>query len=173
MNWRIKVVLPLVKGNLLDIGCGTNEFVKAYRKAHPDRESKGVDVEQWGGVDIVVSDSSEIPLDDESFDTITCLAALNYVPNRDKFLLEVKRILDNDGVFIISMIPPSIAKIWHRIRSPWDVVSFFSRGMKSHEEFGFTSAQVRELFRKAGLDIVYEKRFMFGINTAYVAKKIF
>jgi hypothetical protein len=52
LNWRIKAVLPHIHGRLLDIGCGTNDLVKSYKG-----EGVGIDVYQWGDVDLVVDDS--------------------------------------------------------------------------------------------------------------------
>ena len=48
--WRTRVVLPHIRGRLLDVGCGLNELVKAYTG-----EGTGVDVYQWGDVDLVVA----------------------------------------------------------------------------------------------------------------------
>ena len=44
----------------------------------------GVDVYEWGNVDLVVNDTSKIPLEEKSVDTITIIAALNHIPNRGK-----------------------------------------------------------------------------------------
>lgn len=49
MEWRIRTVIPHIKGRLLDIGCGTNQLVKTYKG-----EGVGVDVYQWGYVDLIV-----------------------------------------------------------------------------------------------------------------------
>ena len=54
---RIKKVLPHIKGKLLDLGCGNNKLKEVYGKGI------GVDVYEWGNVDLVVNDTSKIPLD--------------------------------------------------------------------------------------------------------------
>lgn len=40
---RISTVLPYIKGDLLDIGCGMNNLTKLYGAGI------GVDVHDWGG----------------------------------------------------------------------------------------------------------------------------
>ena len=66
LRQRIRAVMPSIRGRLLDLGCGTNQLVGAY-----PGDGVGVDVHQWGGVDCVVDDSSDLPFDDGSFDTVT------------------------------------------------------------------------------------------------------
>src|ERR1700690_2694335 len=90
-NWRIRTVFPYIKGYLLDLGCGTNELVRKYGNG------TGIDVFQFGGADLIVPDTSKTPFADKTFDTVTVLAALNHIPNRDQVLVEMKRILRDDG----------------------------------------------------------------------------
>src|SRR5690606_38498932 len=97
---RIKKVLPHIEGNLLDIGCGNNKLTKLYGSGI------GVDVYDWGNVDMIVEDSSRIGLPDNSFNTISILAALNHIPNRENVIRECHRLLQTDGKIIITMIPP-------------------------------------------------------------------
>jgi SAM-dependent methyltransferase len=161
---RIRAVLPYVDGRLLDIGCGTNELVRVYGNG------VGVDVYQWGTVDLVVGNTSDLPFDDESFDTVTIIAALNHIPNRQEVLREAHRLLRRDGRIIITMIPPCLSKVWHFFRKPWDADQK-ERGMVHGEVFGFTREEVRSLVKEAGFDVILEKRFMLYINRVTVAKK--
>jgi len=98
---RIKIVLPYVEGHLLDICCGTNELVRSY-----SGKGIGIDVNQWGDVDKVVEDTGKLPFDDKTFDTVTILASLTYIPNRLEALNDAKRVLKDSGKLIVTMIPP-------------------------------------------------------------------
>lgn len=164
VKWRVRTVLPYVKGRLLDIGCGTNELVRVYGNG------VGVDVYPWGTVDIVVENSAHLPFDDGSFDTVTIIAALNHIPNRQEVLREAHRVLRRDGRIIVTMIPPHLSKLWHFFRRPWDADQK-ERGMVHGEVFGFTGEEVRGLLKEAGFDVILEKTFMFYINCVTVAKK--
>ena len=165
LDKRIKAVLPHVKGYLLDIGCGTNELVKNY-----NGKGVGVDVYQWGDVDIVVDDTASLPFDEQTFDTITIIAALNHIPNREQVLKEAKRVLKNEGSLIVTMIPPKISRVWHCVRKPWDVDQS-ERGMKEGEIYGMTEDELDKLLSKGGFEIKFKKKFMLGINSLTIVKK--
>ena len=164
MTMRIQAVMPLIRGRLLDIGCGTNKLARAYGSG------VGVDVYDWGGVDYVVEDSARLPFQDASFDTVTIIAALNHISNREEVLTECKRLLTSDGRLIITMISPRISAVWHSLRSPWDADQR-ERGMTEGEVFGFTSEQLIELARGRGFRLVDQKRFMLWLNSIYIFKK--
>lgn len=157
-------MLPHIRGRLLDVGCGTNELVKAYGGG------VGADVYQWGSVDLVVEDSARLPVASGSFDTVTIIAALNHIPNRVEVLSEAHRVLKADGRIILTMVPPAISRIWHAVRQPWDADQH-ERGMKEGEVCGMTMTEIRRLLHVAGFRVLLEERFMFGINRLTVAAK--
>lgn len=164
VNWRVNTVLPYLKGDLLDIGCGTNELVRQHGSGI------GVDVYQWGNANLVVKDTANLPFESESFDTITIIAALNHIPNREEVLREASRLLRNDGIIVITMIPPKISRVWHFLRKPWDADQN-ERGMVKGEVFGFRREELRKLLRNAGFKIIIEKPFMLHINNITIAEK--
>jgi ubiquinone/menaquinone biosynthesis C-methylase UbiE len=166
MRWRIRVVLPHVRGRLLDIGCGLNFLTGCY-----DGESVGVDVYEWGGVDLVVRDSADLGFPDKAFDTVTVVAALNHIPNRLDALREAHRVLKDDGRLVITMIGPLAGRIYHALRRPWDADQR-ERGMKKGEVYGLTSGEVRGLLEQSGFRVVHERRFMLGLNRLTLARKI-
>lgn len=165
LNSRVKNVLPHIKGRLLDIGCGTNVLVKKYGNGI------GVDVYDFGGADMVVKDSSKLPFTDNEFDTITIIAALNHIPNRLEVIQEANRLLKNDGLLIITMIPPKISKLWHLLRSPWDIDQH-ERKMKEGEVYGISKGDLMHLVEKNNFTLKKTKNFMLGVNTLYIFEKI-
>jgi len=170
VNWLSKrrhdVALSYARGDLLDIGCGYNELVKRYGKGI------GVDVYDWGvpGV-IVVKNASNLSFEPKSFDTVTLLACLNHIPDREGLLREVYRVLRDDGQLIVTMIGPVISRLWHAfIREEDNDQSM--RQKKEGEVWGFTFSQIDAMFRQAGFRVCIHKRFIFGLNHVYVAKKV-
>ena len=161
---RINTVLPFASGYLLDIGCGMNKLVRQYGNGI------GVDVFDWGDLDLLVEDTSKLPFNDNSFDTITVLAALNHIPNREEVIKETFRLLKDDGSVIITMLTPRVSKIWHFLRKPWDEDQK-KRKMKENEVFGFTKKQILEMFGSMGFDLYSHKKFMLGLNSLFVFKK--
>lgn len=170
MHWRIRTVLPHLEGDVLDVACGTNELLVEYFRRAPSTRNTGVDVHQWGSVDLIIDDAARIPVESASHDTVSCIAALNHIPNREAFLSEAHRILRPGGRFILTMIPPAISRLWHFIRSPWDADQH-ERGMEDEEEYGFDKKAVRTMLGQAGFSPEREVPFMLGINTLYVARR--
>ena len=164
VNWRVKKIIPYLNGKTIDIGCGTNQLIHRYKNG------LGVDVYQWGNVDLIVKDSSILPFDQNSFDTATIIASLNHIPNRENVLKEVNRILKPEGRIIITMLPPFISKLWHKIRNPWDADQQ-ERKMKKGEVFGLTKSEIRKMFVGANFRIVKTKKFMFFINNIIIGEK--
>jgi SAM-dependent methyltransferase len=158
---RRKAVLPHVTGRLLDLGCGSNHLVRHYA------DGVGVDVHPWPGADIIVRDTATLEWESGSFDTVTIVAALNHIPNREAVLNECRRVLRPGGRVVITMLTPRTSRVWHWLRSPWDADQR-DRGMKAGEVYGFTSAEVLELFQRAGFMLLSQERFMLGLNRVYV-----
>jgi len=165
VNWRTRVVIPHIRGRLLDMGCGLNELVRTY-----SGDGTGVDVYQWGDVDVVVDDAARLPFDDEEFETVTVVAALNHIPNRAEALGEVYRVLRPGGRIIVTMITAPVGRVWHLVRRPWDADQR-ERGMKRGEVYGLSRGEVHLLLEQAGFRITYEQRFMLGLNLLTVATK--
>jgi len=161
---RHEMVLAHVRGRLLDIGCGENRLVRRYGNGI------GVDVYNWGDVDLVVEDSAYLPFADQSFDTISFVASLNHISNRKEVLQEAYRLLKDDGRLLITMIPPFIGMLWHKIIAPWDPDQA-KRGMKPGEVWGLTAQQIQQLLHDAGFELIARKRFIFGLNNLYIAIK--
>jgi SAM-dependent methyltransferase len=153
-----------VEGRLLDIGCGFNELVRRHGKG------VGVDVHPWEGVNVLIDDAAHLPFADASFDTVTIVAALNHIPNREAALAEARRVLAPGGRLILTMIPPGIARVWHALRRPWDADQT-ERGMVKGERYGLTRREVRLLLADQGFILRHEKPFMLGINRLTVAQK--
>ena len=163
-RWRTRTVLPYTRGRLLDVGCGSNELVRRHGNG------VGVDVYQWGDVDLVVPDTAHLPYESESFDTATIVAALNHIPNREEVLREAWRLLRPGGRIVVTMIPPALSHAWHVARRRWDADQS-ERGMKEGEVWGLTRADVVRLLEEAGFVIHAQKRFMLGANLLTVAEK--
>jgi SAM-dependent methyltransferase len=158
---RVRAVLPHIRGRLLDVGCGFNRLVRDYANG------VGVDVHPWPGADVVVADTASLQWESASFDTVTIIAALNHIPNRVAVLDECRRVLRPGGRVVITMLTPRTSRIWHWIRAPWDADQR-ERGMQPGEVFGFTSAELLEMFSRAGFTLLFRERFMLGFNQVYV-----
>lgn len=128
---RVNAALPHVRGRLLDFGCGSNQLVRRYGNG------LGVDIHPWPGADVIVKDCSTLQWESGSYDTVTFLACLNHIVNREAVVAECRRLLRPDGRVVVTMLTPVISRIWHWLRLPWDADQR-ERGMKPGEVYGFS-----------------------------------
>jgi SAM-dependent methyltransferase len=159
---RIVKVLPFVRGRLLDLGCGFNNLVRLYGNG------VGVDVYPWPGVDVLVGNSAFLPFPTCAFDTVTILAALNHIPNRRDVLLEVQRVLADDGRLILTMISPLTGRIAHLLFAKDER----TRGeLGKGERMGMTRQEVESLLQATGFVVRESVRFEFHLNRVYIVVK--
>jgi SAM-dependent methyltransferase len=159
---RISAVLPHVRGRLLDIGCGNNRLVRAY--------GNGVGVDVYNGPEdvVVVEDSASIAMDNCTFDTITFLASLNHIPNREAVISEAGRLLKDDGQVIVTMINPLLGTIGHKI---WWYGEERKRGMEDGESYGLWNHEIIRLFEMNGFTLEIHRRFVYWMNNLFVFSK--
>jgi SAM-dependent methyltransferase len=161
---RLEATLKHVRGRLIDFGCGDNRLVRVHGTG------VGVDIVQWGDVDLVVEDTSKLPLDDASFDTVTFVACLNHIPKREEVLDEAFRLLTPGGRVVATMIPPGLSAFWHRLIRPWDPDQH-GRHLHEGEVWGISNAEMRRLLERHGFKVERHERFDFGFNNLFVARK--
>lgn len=162
---RIGKVLPELNGRVLDVGAGDNMLVRLYKSQKPSNpdvaSSIGIDVEDWGGDCNIIETSSALPFSDESFDTVTFVACINHIPERDEALKEAFRVLRPGGRVIVTMIGEVIGKIGHAI---WWYSEDKHRDIDERELMGMSQKFVRQLIMDAGFSDLHEVKFVYGLN---------
>ena len=164
---RVGMVKGNVQGRLLDIGCGTNRLAREYRAQ--GSHGLGVDVYDWGNVDLVVENTATLPFENASFDTISFVACFNHIPNREDVLQEAKRLLAPNGRILITNLTPIISRIWHTYAF-WDADQH-ERGMAEGEVYGFTPQALIAILEKNGLKVAAREKFSWGLNELFVCVK--
>ena len=162
---RVIMGLKHTKGRLLDIGCGANNFVRSHGNGI------GVDVAPWDGCDLVVEDTAKLPFDDKSFDTVSFLACLNHIPNRNDAVKEAARVLKNDGHIIVTMITPKLGAFIHWLRFKNDPDNQERHINHKDELLGMSHEHTKSILRDAGFTKIKQKRFVFGLNNIYIASR--
>ncbi len=162
---RYNIVRENLQGRLLDIGCGNNELSRTY-----GHNSVGVDVYDFGGDAIIVENSANLPFNDRSFQSVSFVACLNHIINRDEVVKEAHRLLDEGGCVYMTMLSPFIGLIRHKL-AWWDPDQH-ERGMKQDEEMGLSNKYILELFNRYGFRLLRRKRFILGLNNLYIFQKI-
>lgn len=104
---KIKLIesLSIKKGNLLDVGAGTGDFLVEAKKngwaitgIEPSEKAKAISVSKG-----VIFAENLAAIESNSQDVITMWHVLEHVPDLQNEILELKRILKPDGVLVIAV----------------------------------------------------------------------
>lgn len=159
---RCAFVARHCRGKVLDLGCGTNKL--AAIRPHVI----GLDVYPWPEIDLL-ADTTALPFADKTFDTVTLIACLNHITPRPQVLAECRRVLVPDGRILVTMISPLIGHVSHRLN--WWDPDQRQRGMGAEELYGMRTAHVARLLADAGFREFHQRRFLYGLNNLYIARK--
>jgi SAM-dependent methyltransferase len=172
---RLGVVLPLIRGRLLDIGAGDNMLVNLHREraiGSPGeaaaKASVGVDVVDWGADCLIVDNCRHLPVESNTFDTVSFVACLNHIPEREEAMREAVRALRPGGRVIATMIGKLIGDIGHAI---WWYSEDKHRSIAEGEVMGMDPGDVLQLMRSSGLADVKRFGFVYGLNHCFVGTK--
>jgi len=96
--------------SILDVGCGDGyQLSYIVRRTH---RITGIDIslkklkvarEKVKGVDYICASSENLPFKREIFSKVMCLELLEHLPNPNKTLKEIQRVLKNVGTLIVSV----------------------------------------------------------------------
>ena len=122
--WR-KIAIKKLTNNpkiILDIATGTGDFAVSAAK-YTDAKITGIDISQGmlnvgiekvrkknlnNRISLQLADSESLPFNDNTFDAITAGFGVRNFENLNKGLLEMKRVLNKDGIVVI--LEPSTPK---------------------------------------------------------------
>jgi len=136
--------------SILDYGCGNSP----YREMFNDKNSKYVtaDIVENILAEVHLDSKGQVPLDNNSFDTIISTQVLEHVDNPNLYLSEVKRLLKKDGTLILST-----HGYWLYHTTPNDY-------------WRWTSAGLKKILSENGFDIIYFNGIM---NRSSVGLQLF
>jgi len=146
---------------ILDVGCGTGEFVFKAAASLKKAEVHGVDLsttmiqkastkKRFDNVLFEEGDVEHLPYTDNTFDVITCSHSFHHYPNKEKAMQEMYRVLKPEGRLMI--IDGCRDGLLGRII--FDIVE----KMEKHV-YHLLGSEFRDLFRKSGFNNIAQKRF--------------
>lgn len=163
---RRQQVLRWAHGMLLDVGCGANRVVADHRLT--GQPGYGCDLHPWPGID-VRADGARLPFRSASFDTVSLVAALNHIPDRQACMREVARVLRPGGRVLVTMIAPPLGLLAHALL--WWEPDIHQRGMRDGERQGMWPNEVIGLAEEVGLHLHSAERFVAGLNRLFILEK--
>lgn len=144
---------------VLDLGCNTGYGTHII--AQNARSVIGVDVSPraiaeakrlYPGLDLQVVDGRSLPFPDRSFDVVVSFQVIEHISEPDRYLHEIKRVLVNDGVLLITT--PNAALRLPGDMKPWN--PFHMREYRADElhallQRHFPNTEIRGLFAEEPL----------------------
>lgn len=168
---RIAAVLPFLKGNILDLGCG---YTKIPSLLHPDQRYVGIDhnptIDQWGLDHFPQHQFYRYDLETEAilglpkFDTILMLAVLEHLEDPGRILQQISRLLTPLGKLVITTPTPFGGKI-HTIGTYLGL--FYKEAREDHKMFYCKDELLRTL-RNNHFSISLYRKFLFAGNQLIV-----
>lgn len=151
-----------IKGNLLDLGAGTGEFLmtakqKGWSVVGVEPSEKARSIASTKNIELITSTST---LAENSFDVITMWHVLEHVPGYNQQIIELKRLLKPDGVLIVAV--PNFnsfdAKYYKEFWAAFDVPRHL---------FHFSKTAIRKIFESH--DMKLEKILPMRFDAFYVS----
>lgn len=102
--WLYPFVSRLLRGHILDVGCGIGDMVLYHHNCvGVDVNELNVDYCKSLGLNVRLMPFDLIPFDNESFDSVLLDNVLEHVAEPFKILLDIKRILRPGGILVIGV----------------------------------------------------------------------
>ncbi len=133
---RYAFAAQFVKGKkVLDLACG--EGYGSYKLAQEADCVIGVDIDeqtikhaqsryQRKGLHFIEGSITEVPIEGEQeFDVIVCVEAIEHIKDHDKLLSEVKRLIKDNGVFIVSTPNKEVYTDEHGCKNPFHIEELY------------------------------------------------
>jgi 2-polyprenyl-3-methyl-5-hydroxy-6-metoxy-1,4-benzoquinol methylase len=168
---RLKVIAPLMKGSILDLGCGISRITELLS---PNQVYVGVDSNrsalQWmrrnhPQYDYHYLDLDNSPLQlDRRFNTILMLAVVEHLHHPQEIFSQIPTYLERNGKLLITTPTPMGDQI-HRFGARLGL--FASQAVDEHETI-FDYQTLRKLLEANGLETISYRTFLLGGNQLFV-----
>lgn len=155
----------------LELGCGTGFFLLNLRQAGVLQEGHVTDIspgmveaakrnaEQLGfTIDGRVADAERIPYDDDTFDLVVGHAVLHHIPDVERAMREVVRVLKPGGRFVFAGEPTTIGDFYARRlgRLTWWATTRVTQLPGLRETWGRPKEELAEQSEAAALEWVVD-----------------
>jgi len=120
----IKAESYLLKGRLLDVGCGAKPYEQFFKvDSYIGLEYDNDSARNLGVADFFY-DGLAFPFPNDQFDSILCNQVLEHVFEPNQFLSEIARVLKKDGMLLLT-----IPFVWDEHEKPHDYARYTTFGL--------------------------------------------
>ena len=156
---------PLQNASVLEVGCGPGDFAvhlssKARTVTAVDFSTTAIEIARrkstgsGAQIEFAIADAQRLPFSDEFFDIVFSCECLEHLPNPQRALIEMHRVLKSGGTLVLTTENYSNAMViywliaWMR-RQPLNTGS----GVQPIEQF-FLYWRVKRMMQRAGLRVL-------------------
>lgn len=195
--WRKELFKQLQinpRANALDVCCGTGDLAIDLAKHIPEGRITGLDfnqkmldlafekTKQIGNLFLIKGDAMALPFDDNHFDIVTIGFGLRNVPDADKALSEIYRVLKPGGQFVsLEMSQPTnpVIKLgWKAYFEAFPVMASLAGGhfkdyqylKKTSQQF-VSAHQLARMMKAAGFKEVHYQKLNLGAAALHFGDK--
>ncbi len=166
-----KELIEKARGRVIELGVGTGLNLPFYRE---DVEVVGIDISERmlkkakgkkspAKVKLVKADACSLPFPDRSFDTAVSTFFLCVVPEKERVLREVRRVLKPDGFLLAMECSPPKNPVFRTFLSGLSALTSRLTGTDFRVDVG-------NLLKKGGFEILEERSLVNGAVRLLVAK---
>ena len=172
---RIEIIKPYLKGDILDIGCGSGDITKFLNK---QQHYYGVELNEVLIEELKIKypqyrfycknvDKEELGID-KKFDTILMIAVIEHLKNPDNILYQCINLLKKNGSLVMTTPTPLGDKI-HKIGAKLGLTS--KEAVKEHYKI-YSYEDMNKLLSSYKFKIQKCQKFELGMNQMFVCKKV-
>jgi len=141
--------------SVLDVGCGTGRFVEFFSQrggkvtgADTSENMLAKARKKSPMANFVKADIFSLPFEDKTFDIVICSQVLTHLHNYKKPLIEMKRVLKDDGIIIID-----VRNILWPYRLPTLIKRIFKKSNEDYYPDYVSIWKIKRICNKIGLNI--------------------
>ncbi|MHB8641334.1 MAG: class I SAM-dependent methyltransferase [Gaiellaceae bacterium] len=126
-----EIIRALKPQRVLEVGCGMGELAEQLGTegldvVAIDLSQRMVELARLRGIDARIGDVQELPFDDGEFDVVVAAWVLYHVPDLDRALREIVRVLETGGHLVAATVgPANMREIWDLVGGPVTVERSF------------------------------------------------
>lgn len=172
-----KILDGLKPRRILDIGCHGGTFTEVLARKFPRGEVFGIDISpqaiEYGkktrpGINFKVAEAANLPFADQTFDLVTCFDIFEHLPDSDRVLAEIRRVLKKEGEVLFSIPTENLL-----FRTVWFFWTRFGPGrvwQETHVQ-NFNGRKLDGLLENSGFKVEVSKTINFNMLFLIKARK--
>jgi len=159
--------IPTSAKSLIDVGCGSGQFLKYINKQKQGMHLVGIDIVANENVEGIIFHRSDVLKANllERFDVVVCQAVIEHVPDLSKFVSQISELCSDDGkVFIMTLNNNSLLYMTARLLNKFYISIAFNQLYSTHHVHHFTTKSLITALARGGLRTVAIRNHNIPLN---------